>query len=70
MVNQQTKLMLAAAFNGECDAAVGNARYNNVVSLENRIKRSFEQVNNLGLTQRVRLTPEYLDLDLPTSPRS
>ena len=61
MVNQQTKLMLRA-FNGECDAAVGNARYNNVVSLESRITRSFEQVNSLGATQRVHLKPEYRDL--------
>ena len=61
MVNQQTKLMLRA-FNGECDAAVGMARYNNVVSLENRITRSFEQINNLGATQRVQLQPEYRDL--------
>jgi len=61
MVNQQTKLMLRA-FNGECDAAVGTARYNNVVSLESRITRSFEQINGMGATQRVRLCPEYRDL--------
>jgi len=61
MVNQQIKLMLRA-FNGECDAAVGNARYNNVVSLESRISRSFEQISKLGETKRVQLRPEYRDL--------
>jgi hypothetical protein len=61
MVNQQTKLMLRA-FNGECDAAVGNARYDNVVSLESRITRSFDQINKLGATQRVRLQTEFRDL--------
>jgi hypothetical protein len=61
MVNQQIKLMLRA-FNGECDAAVSNVKYNNVVSLENRMKRSFEAINKLGETKRVNLTPEYYAL--------
>src|SRR5262249_42156910 len=51
MVNQQIKLMLRA-FNGESDAAVSKVRYNNMVSLENRIRRSFEQIDKLGETKR------------------
>ena len=61
MVNQQIKLMLRA-FNGECDAAVSKSRYNNVVSFENRIKKSFEQINKLGETKRVYRAPEYCEL--------
>ena len=61
MIDKQIKLMLRA-FNGECDAAVGKVRYNNVVSLENRIRRSFEQVNKLGESQRVYLSAEYCKL--------
>ena len=61
MVDKQIKLMLRA-FNGECDAAVGKVRYNNVVSLENRITRAFEQINKLGETQRTCLSSEYCNL--------
>lgn len=61
MVNQQIKLMLRA-FNGECDAAVSKVRYNNVRSLEKRIKRSFEAIGKLGKTKKIYLTPEYCDL--------
>ena len=61
MVNQQIKLMLRA-FNGECDAAVSKVRYNNAVSLENRIRRSFEQINKLGETKRIQMSREYCDL--------
>lgn len=63
MVDQQIKLMLRA-FNGECDAAVSKVRYNNVVSLENRIQRSFDQISKLGETKRIFLSREYLELKL------
>jgi len=63
MVDQQIKLMLRA-FNGECDAAVSKARYNNVVSLENRLRRSFDQISKLGEAKRIFLSREYLDLKL------
>ena len=61
MVTQQIKLMLRA-FNGECDAAVSKASYNNVVSLESRIKRSFEAINKLGVTKKVYLAESYCQL--------
>ena len=61
LVNQQLQLMLRA-FNGECDAAVGKVRFNNAVSLENRIRRSFEQINELGETQRIVISPEFCNL--------
>ena len=59
LVNQQLQLMLRA--NGEC-AAVGKVRFNNAVSLENRIRRSFEQINKLGETQRIVISPEFCNL--------
>ncbi len=61
MVNQQIKLMLRA-FNGECDAAVGKVRYNNAVALENRIRRSFEQINKLGEAKRILMSTEFCNL--------
>lgn len=61
MMDKQIKLMLRA-FNGESDAAVGKVRYNNVVSLENRVKKAFEAINKLGETQRTSLTLDYCNL--------
>ena len=47
MVKEHAKLMLRA-FNGECDAAVGKVKYNNVNNFESRIDRSLKAINKLG----------------------
>ena len=61
MTDKQIKLMLRA-FNGECDAAVSKARYNNVVSLEKRIQKAYEQINKLGETQLTSISPGFCQL--------
>ena len=61
MVDQQIKLMLRA-FNGECDAAVSKVKYNNAVSMKNRIKKSFDAINKLGETKKVNLARGYCEL--------
>jgi hypothetical protein len=63
MVKQQAKLMLRA-FNGECDAAIGKVKYDNVNNLEARINRSFEAINKQGESKRLWITREYLNLKL------
>lgn len=63
MVTQQIKLMLRA-FNGECDAAIGKVRYNNMVSIENRVKRAYEQINKLGETKRITIADFYFNSKL------
>lgn len=63
MIKEHSKLMLRA-FNGECDAAVGKVKYNNVNNLESRINRSFEAINKLGESKSLWLTRDYLILKL------
>ncbi len=63
MMGEQTKLMLRA-FNGECDAAVVKVKYDNANSLENRIRRSWEQINKLGKTNCAEITADFFDLKL------
>ena len=58
MTNRQLRLMLRA-FNGECDAAMGKVRYNNVVALEKRIERAFKAINKLGESNTCRITDMY-----------
>lgn len=58
-----TKIMLRA-FNGECDAALLKVRWNNVKTMEERIKKSFDAINELGRVQDIRLSDEYLQVRL------
>ena len=63
MVKNQSKLMLRA-FNGECDAAIAKVKYDNVTAMEERITKSSEAVNKLGLVQHVSITNRYFGLKL------
>ena len=60
MVKQYTKLQLRA-FNGECDAALANVTWNNVLRMEERIRKCFQAINDLGSVTQVSITSEYLD---------
>ncbi len=63
MVRQQAKLMLRA-FNGECDAAIAKVRYDNAVTMEQRLQKAYADINKLGEVQRVFISRRYLDLKL------
>lgn len=63
MQKQLTKLMLRA-FNGETDAAIGNCTWNNITRMEERVRRAFTAINQLGTVVQVSIVPEYLELAL------
>lgn len=63
MLKHYMKVMLRA-FNGECDAAVANVSWNNISKMEERVRKSFDGVNQLGAVTQVSITREYLDLKL------
>ena len=63
MVDSFLKLVLRA-FNGECDAAVGKVKYNNIQTMEKRIQKAYESLNKLSQTTHCEITPEYLDLKI------
>jgi DNA repair exonuclease SbcCD ATPase subunit len=63
MTKQYTKLLLRA-FNGECDAAVANVSWNNAGRMEERIKKAFEALNQLGNVMQMSLTEQFLQLRL------
>ncbi len=54
----------ARAFNGESDAAIAKARYDNVTKLEQRLTKAYDAINKLGEVQRVFISRRYLDLKL------
>lgn len=58
--NQYSRLMLRA-FNGECDATILKVRWNNVIKMEERIRKAFEIINKMGTTHYINISLEYLD---------
>lgn len=63
MVKQYTKLQLRA-FNGECEAAIANITWNNATKMEERVRKAFEMINQLGGVMQVSITVEYLKAKL------
>jgi hypothetical protein len=57
------KLMLRA-FNGECDALITKVRYDNAVSFEDRIRKSWDSINKLGAGFYCSITPAYLAMKM------
>ena len=60
---QFLKLILRA-FNGECDAAIAKVKFNNVLVMETRIRKSYEAINKISVSQHCSLSATYLDLRL------
>jgi hypothetical protein len=60
---QYLKLILRA-FNGECDAAIAKVKFNNVLVMETRIKKSYEAINKISKSQHSSISATYLDLRL------
>ena len=60
-VKNYSKIMLRA-FNGECDSALAKVRWNNANAMEDRILRSFEQINRLGMTHDISISLEYFQV--------
>lgn len=63
MTRQYIKLMLYA-FNGECDALISKVRWNNINKSMERIRKSYDEINKLGVTQSVFITEDYFELKL------
>src|SRR5262245_43204347 len=57
IAKQNMKLFLRA-FNGECDAAVSNVSWTKVTKMEERKRKSFDAINQLGAVLKVAITNE------------
>lgn len=57
------KLMLFA-FNGECDALIAKLKWNTATRAIEKLNKSFDTINKLGIVANVELTREYLKLKL------
>lgn len=61
MTKKNIKLVLRA-FNGESNALIAKVKWNNVNQMQERIKKSFEAINKLGVNFTISIQEEYLDL--------
>lgn len=63
MMNRQARLTLRA-FNNECEAAIANARWNNVNAMEKRIKKSADAIDRANESTKLQLSPAYVSKKL------
>ena len=63
MIGRNIRLTLRA-FNGECDVAIANVRWNNVVAMEKRIRRAAEQIDKLNKSNEVVIEKAYVNLKI------
>jgi hypothetical protein len=63
-MNKKNIELLIRAFNSECDAAIAQVKFNNVKSIEKRIRNAYKTLNNLGKANRIEITAGYLELKL------
>lgn len=56
--------LTARAFNNECDAAIANVEWNNVIRMDERIQKAFDNINKLNETNTVVISASYLMLKL------
>lgn len=61
---EQNKKGILRAFNSECDAIISAVTYKNFGALEQRIQKSFEQLNKLNTKLGISLRHDYLHLKL------
>ncbi len=63
MQRQYMKLLLRA-FNGECEAAIAKVAWNNASKMEERIRKAFEAINELGGVMQVSIVQSYMELKI------
>jgi hypothetical protein len=51
-------------FNKECDHAISQLKFNNIASIEKRIRKSYETLNRLNKRNRIEIRRGYLNLKL------
>lgn len=63
MINRQTRLTMRA-FNNECEAAIANVRWNNVVAMEKRILSAAAAINKENASLNLTLNDSYVALKI------
>lgn len=63
MTNDNIKMLLRC-FNTDCENAIDRVKYNNIDSMRNRIKKSYDTLNKLNEVNQISIRPAYLQLKM------
>lgn len=63
MTNDNIKMILRC-FNTDCENAIDRVKYNNIDSMRNRIKKSYETLNKLNEVNQISIRPSFLGLKM------
>lgn len=63
MINRAINLTLRA-FNNECEAAIANTKWNNVVAMEKRIMRACLAIDKLNASNKLIVSDDYYELKI------
>ena len=63
MVNRQIRLTMRA-FNNECEAAIANTRWNNIVAMENRVLKAAKAINAANSSMNLVINDAYIRLKI------
>lgn len=63
MTNDNIKMILRC-FNTDCENAIDRVKYNNIDSMRNRIKKSYETLNKLNEVNQISIRPSFLELKM------
>lgn len=63
MINRQMRLTMRA-FNNECEAAIANTRWNNVIAMERRVLSAAKAINAANSSMNLMVNDEYVALRL------
>lgn len=63
-MNNDNMKMVLRAFNNECEASIQKVKFNNIASIENKIKKSYEAINKINTRNRISITNKYFQLKL------
>ncbi len=63
MINRQTRLTMRA-FNNECEAAIANTRWNNVVAMEKRILNAAKMISKENTSMNLHINDDFVAMKI------
>ncbi|MTM90498.1 DUF4041 domain-containing protein, partial [Turicibacter sanguinis] len=63
-MNNANIKQIIRTFNTECEVIIDKVKFNNIQSMEQRIKKSFDALNKMNETNRLSITTKFYDLKI------
>ncbi|MFC7443460.1 DUF4041 domain-containing protein [Laceyella putida] len=63
-MNKNNIKMAVRSLNIECDEAISKVKFNNIETMEKKIRKAYDTINKINKYNRISIRPEYLQLKL------